>query len=400
MRFLILGSGMQGKAIAFDLLRNPQVKEVLLADASAAGLAQAKGYLKSNRLRLARADAADLAKVRQLAQGRDVLISAVPYFLNLGLAKAAIAAKAHFVDLGGNTNIVWRELALDARAKRAGVTLLPDVGLGPGMTTTLARHGIAQLDEAHEVYIRDGGLPQDPVPPMNYLLTFSEHGLINEYVEQATALRNGRRVEVPGLSEVETLEFPSPLGRLEAAHAAGGLSTMAWTYAGKVKTMDCKLLRYPGHIAVINAMNALGFFSTRKLRWGASAKPAPGAAPTLSPREMSARLFREHFARPGEKDLVVIRVTVKGVKNGRPAEVVHELLDRYDEKNRMTAMARTTGFPASIVAQMLASGAIRKPGAYPVELGIPPEPFLAEARKRGFNLSWRLKTLPEPIPVV
>lgn len=370
---------MQGRACAFDLLRNPATKRVTLADSSAESLEAAKRFLKSSKLKTAVLDASDLAAAKKLAKDADVLVSCVPYFFNLGLAKTAVAAKRHFVDLGGNTGIVLKELALDKEARRAGVTVIPDVGLGPGMINTIAVDGMSKIDFPQEVYIRDGGLPQKPRPPMNYLLTFSEHGLINEYVEPATALRNGRRVEVPGLSEVEEIEIPG-LGTLEAAHAAGGLSTMAWTFAGRVKTMDNKCLRYPGHFAVISAMNAMGFFDKKARRLNGF---------DIAPRDLAAKLFREHFDRPGDKDIVVIRVTVKGKHNGKNAAIVYDMLDKYDDKHKMTAMTRTTGFPASIVAQMLATKVIDKPGAFPVETGVPAAPFLDEARKRGFNLAWK-----------
>jgi lysine 6-dehydrogenase len=388
MKFLVLGSGMQGRACAFDLLKNPATTEVVLADSSEKNLAAARKVLDSKKAKTLRVDVANASQVRKLAQGRDVMVSAVPYFFNLELAKIAIAAKTHYVDLGGNTSIVLKELALSDKAKKAGVTLLPDVGLGPGMTTTIAVHGMAQLDSTDEVLIRDGGLPQSPVAPMNYMLTFSEHGLINEYVEDATALRDFKLVTVPGLSEIESIDVPG-LGLMEAAHASGGLSTLAHTFAGKIRSMDCKLIRYPGHCAVINAMNAMGYFSQ---------KPRAIGKAKLSPRELSAVLFREHFDRPGDKDLVVIHTTVRGMKGGRRAEVVYDMLVRYDSQNKMTAMMQTTGFPASIVAQMLADKTINKPGAYPVETGIPAEPFFEQAQKRGFNLSWRLRYIPDSVP--
>jgi lysine 6-dehydrogenase len=302
---------------------------------------------------------------------------------NLGVAKASLAARVHHVDLGGNTDVVRRELALHARAVKAGISILPDNGLGPGMISTLAVHAMAMLDRVDEVLMRDGGLPQNPVPPMNYMLTFSEHGLINEYVSAAGALRAGKFVELPGLSETENFTHPV-LGPVEAAHAAGGLSTMAETFAGKVQTMDNKLIRYPGHVAVINAMAAMGFFDEKPLDLGRGAK--------ASPRQIAAKLFRRHFDRPGEADIVVIHNTVRGMKDGRRAEVVHDLIDRFDPATGMTAMMRTTGFPASIVAQMAASGKI-KPGAYPVEIGVPAEPFVDEARKRGFDLRWKFRWL-------
>ena len=167
---------------------------------------------------------------------------------------------------------------------------------------------------------------------------------------------------------------------------------MAETYAGKVKTMDNKLIRYPGHIAVINAMAAMGFFDDEKLEVRKGVKVAP--------REIAAKLFRRHFHRPGDEDMVVINNIVRGVKDGRPAEIVHRLVDRGDKANGMTAMMRTTGWPASIVAQMAADGRGRiKPGAYPVEIGVPAEAFIDEARKRGFDLTWKFRWLDAPAAV-
>lgn len=389
MRFLIVGSGFQGRACAFDMLRNPAVEEVVLCDASAANLTSAKSFLapvSKGRARFKRFDAAKPAALTKLAKGYDAVVSCVPYFLNYPLAKAALTARTHFVDLGGSTDIVRKEIALHDQALKAGVCILPDNGLGPGMISTLAVHAIGMLDRADEVLIYDGGLPQKPVPPLNYMLTFSEHGLINEYAGEATALKDGKLVRVPALSELETLTVP-PLGRLEAGHAAGGLSTLAETYQGKVKTMFNKFFRYPGHIPAMEAMRALGCFDLKPLevRKGVS----------IVPRDLSAKLFRRHFHRPGDEDIVVIHNVVRGVKNGRPAEIVHDLVDRFDRATGMTAMMRTTAFPASIVAQMAAQGQI-KPGAYPVELGVPPEPFIAEARKRGFDLKWTFKWLDVP----
>lgn len=391
MKFLILGSGFQGRACAYDMLRNPAVTEVALCDMNGANLDSAKKFLakvSGGRAKFKRLDAGKPDQVKKALKGYSALVSCVPYFLNLPLAKAALAARVHYVDLGGNTDIVRKEIALHPQAVKAGVSILPDNGLGPGMISTLAVHAMSMLDRADEVLIRDGGLPQKPVAPMNYMLTFSEHGLINEYVAPATALRDGKVVQIPGLSETEIMDVPA-LGRCEAAHAAGGLSTLAETYAGKVKTMDNKLIRYPGHIAVINGMTAMGFFNETDLE----VRTKKGKV-KVAPRDVAAVLFRNHFHRPGDEDMVVIHNTVRGVKDGRPAEIVHSLVDRGDKANGMTAMMRTTGFPASIVAQMAADGRGRiKPGAYPVELGVPPEPFIDEARKRGFDLTWKFRWL-------
>jgi lysine 6-dehydrogenase len=384
-RFLVVGSGMQGRACAFDLIRNPKTEKVLLADSSKERLASAKKWLKSPKVETVFVDASNPAAVGKLAQGYDVLVSCVPYFLNLGLAKAAIKAKCHFIDLGGNTDIVFQELKLHKEAVKAGVTLIPDNGMGPGMINTLAVHGMAKLDETDEVLIRDGGLPQKPKPPLNYTLLFSVHGLINEYVAKATAIRNGKRVQVEGLSEVEAIDLPEPLGRCEAGHASGGLSTMAWTFEGKVKNMDNKLIRLPGHIGFINIMKELGFFSETPVKINGE---------TVVPRQVSAHLMEKFFDNPGDKDISVMRVTVRGKKNGKRAEAVYDLVDYYDEKNGITSMMRLTGFSAAIVAQMLAFKVIDKPGAYPVETGVPAGPFIDEARKRGIDIKETFRNLP------
>jgi lysine 6-dehydrogenase len=385
-RYLIVGSGFQGRACAFDMLRSPGVGEVLLCDASAENLASAKKFLakvSKGRAKFRRIDAADPAAVARAAKGFNAVVSCVPYFLNLALAKAALSARAHFVDLGGSTDIVRKELTLSAAAKKAGVCILPDNGLGPGMISTLAVHAMSLLDRTDEVRIYDGGLPQKPVPPLNYMLTFSEHGLINEYAGTAVALEKGKLIKRPALSDLETFDL-APFGRVEAGHAAGGLSTLADSYRGKVKTMFNKFLRYPGHIPTMDAMRAMGFFDLEPVEVRKGLK--------LAPRELAVKLFRRHFHRPGDEDVVVIHTVVRGVKDGKRTEVVHDLVDRYDRKNKMTAMMRTTAFPASIVAQMAANGLI-KPGAWTVEAGVPPRPFIEEARKRGFNLTWKVRAL-------
>jgi len=383
---MILGAGFQGRACAFDMLRNPAVGEVVLCDASAENLASAKKFLakvSGGRAKFKNLDAADPKAVAKAAKGSGALVSCVPYFFNLPLAKAAISAKVNFVDLGGSTDIVRKELALDAAARKAGVCVLPDNGLGPGMISTLAVHAMSMLDRTDDVMIYDGGLPQKPVAPLNYMLTFSEHGLINEYAGTAVALVDGKLVTRPALSEIDVIDMP-PFGKVEAGHAAGGLSTLAESYRGKVKNMFNKFVRYPGHIPAMESMRAMGFFDLEPFEVRKGVK--------IAPRELAVKLFRRHFHRPGDEDVVAIHTIVRGVKDGKPAEVVHDLVDRYDRENKMTAMMRTTAFPASIVAQMAANGLI-KPGAFTVEEGVPPVPFIEEARKRGFDLTWKFRWL-------
>jgi lysine 6-dehydrogenase len=382
---LILGAGAQGRAVAFDLARTAGTSRLVLADASQASLDSAGAFLSADlpadcraRVDLRRLDVTDSHAVGSLAREADVVASCVPYFFNLPLCRAAIEARASFLDLGGNTDIVRQELALDAEARRVGVAVVPDCGLGPGMIATAAVHAMRGYEVVDEVKIYDGGLPQNRDLPFGYRLSFSVEGLINEYIQPATAIREGRRVEVPALSEQDVLDLPPPLGRCEAAHAAGGLSTMAWTYEGRVRTLFNKLIRYPGHLEAMRTLSALGFFSD---------EPIEISRQSIRPRGLAAKLLERAFDHPLEPDLVFIRVVATGTQNGRRIETTGEMLDRFDPQTGMTAMMRTTGFPAAIVARMLARREIA-PGARPVEVAVPSGPFLEEAALRGLRFSW------------
>ncbi len=221
-RYLVLGAGRMGQAVAYDLARQPGTVSVVIADTDAQALRRAKKAAASAKVRIARADAARPASVLPLLKAADAAVSAVPYRFNLGLARAAVAAGAHFCDLGGNDAIVRKELALDRAARRRGVTIVPDCGLAPGMASVVAAEGLRRFDRATAVHIRVGGLPLHPKPPMNYQLIFSVQGLINEYIEPCRALRGGRIAVLPPMQEVETLSFPAPFGTLEAFTTSGG----------------------------------------------------------------------------------------------------------------------------------------------------------------------------------
>src|SRR5215210_8307938 len=191
-------------------------------------------------------------------RGHDAVLSCVTYFHNLSLARAAVEARTHFCDLGGNNAVVDAELALDEEASAAGVNVVPDCGLAPGMVSVLAAHGAARFDALDEVRIRVGGLPQKPRPPLDYQIVFSVEGLINEYVERARVVRGGRIVEVESMTEVEELEFPAPFGRMEAFQTSGGTSTLPETFLGRVTELDYKTVRYPGHCERFRLLIELG----------------------------------------------------------------------------------------------------------------------------------------------
>ena len=374
MRALVLGAGMMGRAVAYDLARARGVDEVVLGDVSLPAAKAAARWAGSRRITPARVDVSDARAVqRLLAGGFDVAVGAVSYRFNVALARAAVRAKTSFCDLGGNNDVVDAELALDARARAAGVTVIPDCGLAPGMVSLVAARALELLGgKADELRIRVGGLPLHPKPPFNYKLVFSPEGLVNEYWEPAVALRRGRRVELEPLTEVEELEFPPPFGRLEAFVTSGGASTLPRTMLGKVRELDYKTIRYPGHCAIMKGMLWLGLGDLAPVRAGGA---------RLAPRALLLELLRRRLS-DDDRDVVLMRVTAR--RGGRG--VRFQLIDRGEPRRGITAMMRTTAFPAAAAAWMLGSGRVERKGALPQESCLSAEEFLGEVGARGLHI--------------
>src|SRR5918998_5682079 len=235
MKILVLGAGRMGLGAAYDLAHNSaDVQSVTVADLDLERARAVVSTVGSAKLTPAQIDVNDAAQVVRLMRGHDAVVSCVTYFHNLQLARAAIEARTNFCDLGGNNSVVAAELALDAEAREAGINIIPDCGLAPGMVSVLAMHGAARFDELEAIHIRVGGLPQVPRPPLNYQIVFSVEGWINEYVERARVIRGGRIVEIDSMTEVERLSFPAPFEELEAFQTSGGTSTLPETFLGRV----------------------------------------------------------------------------------------------------------------------------------------------------------------------
>src|SRR5215203_6485456 len=258
MRMLVLGAGLQGSACAYDLLQNPEVSQVRLADLRLDHLPEFLKPLTGPRLIPTTLDVRDREAVLAVMRESDAVMSAIPYYLNLQLAELAVEAGAHFCDLGGNTEIVFQQKSLAERAAAKSLTIVPDCGVAPGMVNILAEYGIRQLDSVRSVRIYVGGLPQDPEPPLNYQVVYSLEGVLDYYTTLSWVVRDGKQVQVKALSEREPVHFEAPVGELEAFHTAGGLSTMAARYEGKIPTMEYKTLRYPGHAEVMETIRELG----------------------------------------------------------------------------------------------------------------------------------------------
>jgi lysine 6-dehydrogenase len=377
MRMLVLGAGLQGSACAYDLLQNPEVTQVRLADLRFDHLPEFLKPLSGPRLLPTTLDVRDREAVLAVMRESDAVMSAIPYYFNLALAECAVEAGVHFCDLGGNTEIVFQQKGLAERAAAKGVTVVPDCGVAPGMVNILAEYGIQQLDTVESVKIYVGGLPQEPEPPLDYQVVYSLEGVLDYYTTRSWVLRNGQRTQVTALSEREPIDFPEPVGTLEAFHTAGGLSTMAFRYEGKVPEMEYKTLRYPGHAEIMQTIRELGLLD---------ADPVEVKGVLVSPRDLFVTVVGPKLTKPKGKDLLALRVIVRGTKDGKPAERRFDLVDRYDEKHGISAMMRTTGYSLSITGQMQARREVGPPGVWTPDECMPAQAYIAALRERGIDL--------------
>ena len=338
MNFLVVGYGKIGEAIAKYLTEYDV--GVVDSDKKALKDAEKHGYEVYHE---------NIAKGSLAGTMRryDCVISAVPYRFNYELAREAVEAGTHFCDLGGNDTIVDKELSLHEEAKGAGITILPDCGLAPGLADILA--AFAYSKECREIHMRVGGLPQQPRGPLRYKTVFSLEGLLNEYVERVRILKNGKVTHVKPLTGLEEITFGKNI--YEAFYTSGGTSTLPRTFEGKLERLDYKTIRYPGHCHLIRAFTEMGLTAT---------DPMELEGQSIIPREVLMRLLSRTLSYESE-DIVLLRVTAEGERH-----VQYNLVDYQKE---FTAMARTTAYPAVISAILITESDLT--GALPQEIVIP-----------------------------
>jgi len=373
VKYLLLGAGLQGTAIAHDLLRHaPDTTALHVLDRDENALDRLRIRCDDPRVTVSAGDVTDATEVGPLMATAQVAISAVNYWFNADLAALAVAGRCHFLDLGGNNDVVAREFELDAEARTAGVSIVPDCGLAPGLAGILGYWLADGLDEVECVRLRVGGLPAEPLPPMNYKVVFSVQGLINEYIEPAVVIRDGKLQTVPSLTELETLVFPAPFGELEAFQTSGGTSTLPRTLLGRVPDLDYKTIRYKGHCAQMRLLHELGLTDSR---------PMDLDGMQVAPRQVLARCLERVLDLPGE-DVALVWCWAEGRQGGQAVRRNVRIVDRHDGVNDISAMMRMTGYPAAIIARLLAVGEIDAPGAQRQELIVPGNTMLAALKER------------------
>ncbi len=376
MRLLVLGGGKQGSACALELARRDDVERVTVADLDVGDPPAFLAPFVGSKVDLRSVDASDEGAVRSVMAEADAVACALPYYFNVDMTRIAIESGAHFCDLGGNTELVDRQKEMSAAAAAAGISVVPDCGLAPGMVNILAQGGIDALDDVDSVEIFVGGLPQHPRPPLNYQIVYSMEGVLDYYTTPVLVLEGGEVVEKEALTGLESVEFPEPVGLLEAFLTAGGISRMPYRYEGRIRSMTYKTLRYPGHAYLMRAMRDLGLLDLEPLEVDGT---------PVRPRDVFIAAVTPHLRNPAGDDLVAMRVVVKGSRDDEAKTVTYEMVDLFDPETGVTAMMRTTGYSLAATAHLQARGVI-EPGVHTPSECVPVDAYVSTLADCGIRI--------------
>ncbi len=352
MKFLIAGAGNIGSIIASEIAKNPS-NSVIIADINPERAMKMPGISGKKNVEFVKLDINRADDASRIINGCDMIVGALPGSTGLKLIKLAIDHGKNIVDVSYMNEDPF---ALDEKAKEAGVTVVPDLGVAPGLSNMMVGNSIKQLDKVESVKIMVGGMPENKVPPLDYNLTWSTEGLIDEYTRPANIVEKGVLKSVEALSGLQTVNYEG-IGTLEAFYT-DGLRTLLRTVKD-VQEMWEKTLRYPGHAEKIRTMRDLGYFDKEYAKVDGK---------DVKPFDLSVKLFDRHLKRDDVRDLIVMDVTVEGTKGGETKKIEYFVYDSYDTKNRISAMSRTTAFPPSIIAQILSEKPPEEKGIVPPEI--------------------------------
>ncbi len=377
-KYCIIGSGRQGTATAYDIVMYASPESLTIIDSNTESLNRCRDKIKDLTDYDLQVIELDISKEELLLKelnSIDIFLSSVPYSFNPYLTDIAIKSKTSMVDLGGHTNNVIKQLQRSDEAKEVGISIVPDCGMGPGMNVSMALLAMEGFDKVDEVKVWDGGLPQNPEAPWNYNLFFNIAGLTNEYDGNAYFIRDGKVTEVPCFEDIEELNFDN-IGTLEAAITSGGLSTMPWTYEGKIQLLENKTLRYPGHWDEMKAYRQLGLFEEEKIKINNT---------MISPREFYHHLLEPKISIKNPIDVCIMRTEASGILNGKKTVKQVECIENYNEKTGFLAMEMWTGFHASMVMQHIVNSKVDA-GAHPIEKALSGMDFYNYSKERGYKI--------------
>lgn len=385
MKVLVLGCGLQGKATVYDLCKSEQVKEITCADVNPKALDGFKKNLDMSKIKMQKLDVSDVPTLVELMKSVDVVIDLLPAKFINHIADAALEAGVHIV------NTMYRHQmsqTLDERAKAKGITILPEAGLDPGIDLVLCGYGVSQFDEVYELHSWCGGIPEASAAdnPLKYKITWTWYGVLLSYSRAAKIMQNGKVIEIPACDQFKAcnmalFDFPG-VGELEASPNGDAVAFCEQLgIMDTIKSTSRRALRWRGHCAFWESLVELGFLND---------EPVPGLSGVTPRQFMDKHLEPRLRFKDDERDMVVMRITIKGIRDGKKQTLIYDMVDTRDLETGLFAMNRTVGFTASIAAQMIASNTIKRRGLLRAVRDIPYIEMIEELKKRGIIVTEKI----------
>ncbi|MEM3845094.1 MAG: saccharopine dehydrogenase C-terminal domain-containing protein [Candidatus Parvarchaeota archaeon] len=370
-KVIVFGCGLMGFYIIKDIISNwEEIEEIVVVDDSEDNLrklSNLKQQLKTDGKKIAitvvkKNIVKEKESVIEAARGSLVGIGALPHGVSKYAMDICIDAKVNFVDLVYD-NYLSNPDKIDKRARTAGVTVIPAMGVAPGLSNLMVAAGVEKFDHVDSVKIYVGGIPEKRVPPLDYKIVFSATSVVDEYIRDARVRRNGETLKMPALSEVEPVSFFSyDKGEFEA-FLTDGLSTLLETFPD-IPNMEEKTVRWKNHTEKLKFLRDIGLLSHDKLKLAEDGVE-------VDPSEVMATLFRDKLSfTENDRDVTLMKVEVAGTRDGEKLKYIQEMVDRYDETSHVTSMARTTGTTCSVVAEILAKRLFSSIGFFAPEKAI------------------------------
>ena len=362
MKVLVVGAGKVGSEIARDLARSSEVDSVVVADAQPKNLKNLRGHEK---IRTRRLDISQRKPLLDTMRRADLICGALPGRLGFQLMAHALEAHRDLVDISYTPENPFK---LHRKARDQENVIVPQCGVAPGFTNMCVGDASRRLGTITKVRVYVGGLPQKPAPPLNYRIVFSLEDVINEYSRPARIIEGGEEKLVEPLSGRGVFNFPG-VGRLEY-FITDGLGSLPRSFPN-VREMYEYTLRYPGHAEMMNTLRVLGFFDRGEIQLNGL---------SIAPRKLALALLKSAMSLGQPEDLLALRVEVEG-KLGKASLLSYRILDYYDSKNMVSAMARTTAYPCTSAALLVGQKKLRSVGV------VPPEKIAKDLEHFGFILS-------------
>lgn len=381
MKIGVLGTGLMGKEVARDLANSEGIQEIGLADIDLHRAQDICYQLQSPLMTAYQVDAKKEDELSSFMKRFDVVVNALFYTFNETVAKTGIKVGTSVVDLGGHIDhITDKVLNLDGEARAANVTIIPDLGVAPGMINILSGFGVSKLEEATSIQLYVGGIPVHPEAPLKYNHVFSMEGVLDHYTDPSEIIRDGKLITVSSLSEIEPIEF-TDFGELEAFHTSGGTSTLTQSFP-YLETLEYKTIRYPGHAEKFKLLVDLNLTKNHYDVVVDGVK--------ISPRKVLLKVLDPIVDLKDKKDAVLLRAKIKGKNKQADTAYTYEMVTYKHEQTGVTAMARATANTISIAAQMIANGTITKIGVHPPEKIVPGAIYIQQMAKRGVMIKEKI----------